>query len=114
MQDRCLVKRESLAASTALGKIKLAKLPKGRKYKTRRCEIVIESGAAGDVTVQILVGDSVLLPTDGVFNSDLSKNVSTAKIDIPEGSTLFIQRKNANATTAYVYSVLLDLEETPA
>ena len=114
MQDLCLTKRESLPLSTDLAKVKLGKLPKGRKYRTKRCEVHIESGAAGDVEVSILVGDSKLLPTEDVFNSDLQKAVSTAQIDLPEGAELFVQRKNDNGTTAYVYSVVLDLEEVSA
>ena len=114
MQDLCLTKRESLPASTDLAKVELGKLPKGRKYRTKHCEVHIEDGAAGNVTVQILVGDSVLLPTEGVFTSDIGCSHSEARIDLPEGAELFVQRKNADATNPRTYCLVLDLEEVSA
>ena len=114
MQDLCLTKRESLPADTELGKVKLGKLPKGRKYRTKHCEVHIESGTAGNVTVQILVGDSVLLPTEGVFTSDIGCSHSEARIDIPEGAELFVQRQNTDVTNPQVYCLVLDLEEVSA
>lgn len=110
MQDLCFTLRESLAAATS-GKVKLGSLPEGCIYRLKRVEVHIESTAAGNVEVALLAGDTKIAPDTGTFNSELRQIVSTAKKDLPEGATLHVWRKNASATDAYVYFILVDLEQ---